>query len=331
MIRLLLILASLIQAILALPAIGHELRPAYLDMREVGDDEFAVVWKVPALGEMRLGLYVRLPETCTPKVEPVGFMESAAYFERWTANCAGGIKGKAIAVDGLRSTLTDVLARIEYRGGSIQVARLTPETPYFLASGVQSSREIAQTYFLLGVEHILTGVDHLLFVLALMLLIREPWMLVKAITAFTAAHSLTLAGAALGLLSLSQKPVEAVIALSIAFVARELVRMKPSERSLSSAYPWIVAFAFGLLHGFGFAGALKEIGLPHADVPLALLMFNLGVEAGQLLFVGGLLLLFSGAKAILKGPLEPARIMAAYVIGVIATFWLVSRVADFWT
>ena len=231
----------------------------------------------------------------------------------------------------MRSTLTDVLARIEYRGGSTQIVRLTPETPQFVASGVQSGLEVAQTYFLLGVDHILGGIDHLLFVLALILLIRDRWMLVKTITAFTVAHSLTLAGAALGYLSLPQAPVEATIALSIAFVASELAKSEPGERRLSESYPWIIAFAFGLLHGFGFAGALKEIGLPQTDVPLALLFFNLGVEAGQLMFVAAVLIGYKAIKALLDVPVAPARMAAAYLIGTISTFWLVSRVSSFWT
>jgi len=161
----------------------------------------------------------------------------------------------------------------------------TPERPRFVIAGVQSGWEVAWTYFLLGVDHILFGYDHLLFVFALILLINDFWALAKTITAFTLAHSVTLAGASLGYFSLPQKPVEATIALSIAFVASELVNQRPGERRLSESYPWVVAFAFGLLHGFGFAGALKETGLPQTDVPVALLTFNLGVEAGQLLFV----------------------------------------------
>jgi hydrogenase/urease accessory protein HupE len=329
MTRLILTLACLVEVIAALPAAAHELRPAYLDMRETAPDEFAVVWKVPALGEMRLGLYMRLPDTCKPKAEPVGSIEAGAFYERWSVMCAGGIKGQEIVVDGLRSTLTDVLARIQYLGGSTQIARMTPETPHLVASGVQGELEVAQTYFLLGVDHILTGLDHLLFVLALILLIRDRWMLVKTITAFTVAHSITLAGAALGYLSLPQAPVEATIALSIAFVASELAKAQPGERRLSESYPWVVAFAFGLLHGFGFAGALKEIGLPQTDVPLALLMFNLGVEAGQLLFVAAVLIGTKAIKALYDIPLAPGRMAAAYVIGTISTFWLVSRISSY--
>ncbi|MFM9847513.1 MAG: HupE/UreJ family protein [Hyphomicrobiaceae bacterium] len=328
MIRFILIVAYLIQALSAQPAVGHELRPAYLDMRETAADQFAVVWKVPALGDRRLSLYVRLPDACKSKTEPVGSIEAGAYFERWSINCAGGIKGKEMAIEGLRSTLTDVLVRIEHQGGSMQIARLTPETPQFVASGVQSGLEVAQTYFLLGVDHILTGLDHLLFVVALMLLIPDRWMLVKTITAFTVAHSITLAGATFGYLSLPQAPVEATIALSIAFVASELAKVRPGERRLSESYPWLVAFAFGLLHGFGFAGALKEIGLPQTDVPLALLTFNLGVEAGQLIFVAAVLLGVRAATSLYEIPVVGARV-AAYVIGTISAAWLISRVSAF--
>jgi hydrogenase/urease accessory protein HupE len=329
MIRLAFILACLAQAVATLPATAHELRPAYLDIRETAAGEFAVVWKVPARGDLRLGLYVRMPDTCKPKSPPVGSVEDGAFFERWSMICAGALKGHEIAIDGLQSTLTDALARVEYRDGSTQIARLTPEAPQFIALGVQTTFEVAQTYFVLGVEHILSGIDHLLFVLALILLIRDRWMLVKTITAFTVAHSITLAGAALGYFSLPQPPVEATIALSIAFVARELARTQSGERRLSESYPWVIAFVFGLLHGFGFAGALKEIGLPQTDVPLALLTFNLGVEAGQLMFVAAVLLAYRGVKALYDVPTAAGRTAAAYGIGSIATFWLVSRMASF--
>ena len=329
MIRLSLIVSLLVQAFLAFPVAAHELRPAYLSMRETAADEFAVVWKVPALGDMRLGLYVRLPDTCKTKDEPTGTIEAGAHFERWSVICPGGIKGHEVSIDGLRASLTDALARIEYRGGSTQVVRLTPATPQFVILGTQTAIEVAKTYFLLGVDHILTGIDHLLFVLALILLIRDRWMLVKTITAFTVAHSITLAGAALGYLSLPQKPVEATIALSIAFVAGELAKAEPGKRRLTESYPWVVAFTFGLLHGFGLAGALKEIGLPQTDIPLALFTFNLGVEAGQLMFVAAVLLSFKAVKAVYKVPPPTWRMVAAYGIGTISTVWLVSRVSSF--
>jgi hydrogenase/urease accessory protein HupE len=329
MIRLGLLLALLVQILPVSSATAHELRPAYLDMREAAEDEFAVLWKVPALGDMRLGLYVRLPETCRPKAEPARSIEGGAYLERWTARCEGGLRGREITVDGLRSTVTDALARIEYRDGSVEIVRLTPEKAGFVVAGAQTTWEVAQTYFLLGVDHILSGFDHLLFVLALVLLIHDRWTLLKTITAFTLAHSITLAGATLEYFSLPQKPVEAAVALSIAFVASELIKMRPGERRLSEAYPWVVAFTFGLLHGFGFAGALKEIGLPQSDVSLALLTFNLGVEAGQLMFVATVLIAYRAIGMLVKIPMAPARLAAAYLIGTTAMVWLVARVGSF--
>lgn len=320
------ILAAHFAAFVAAPASAHEVRPAYLDMREIASDEFTIVWKVPVQGQMRLGLAVRLPSSCRKSGEPTGSIEESVYLERWTISCPGGLKGREIGVEGLTSTMTDALVRIQYLGGGTEVERLLPEAPAFVAAGKQTTIEVAQSYFLLGVDHILSGLDHLLFVLALMLLIGDRWMLVKTITAFTVAHSITLAGASLGYFSLPQAPVEAVIALSIAFVASELVKIEPGQRRLSQSAPWTVAFAFGLLHGFGFAGALEEIGLPKSDVPLSLLAFNLGVEAGQLIFVGAALLLLAAASALVRIPQAPARKAGAYMIGTAAMLWFIPRI-----
>lgn len=325
------LLAILIQMIIGSSTMAHELRPAYLDIRETATNEFFVLWKVPALEDLRLGLYVRVPDACKATNETVKTIEDGAYFERWSMACANGLKGQEIVIDGLRSTVTDVLARIAYRDGSKQIARLTPENSTLLVAGSQSWLEVARTYFLLGVDHILTGFDHLMFVLALMLLIHDRWMLAKTITAFTIAHSITLAGATLGYVSLPQKPVEATIALSIAFVASELVKARSGERRLSEDYPWIVAFVFGLLHGFGFAGALKETGLPQTDITLALFTFNLGVEAGQLMFIAGALAVFRAASIVVTVPVAPARLAAAYLIGTTSTIWLIARFSSFGT
>ena len=322
-------LLLLLNALLTASAFADELRPAYLSLRETRPDEFSVLWKVPASGDRRLGLYLQLPDGCVAKAEPVRSIDNAAYSERWTAVCGGGLRGRPIVIDGLRSTATDALARIEYRDGSVEIARLTPEVPRFIVAGVQSGWEVAWTYFLLGVDHILSGYDHLLFVFALILLINDLWMLTKTITAFTLAHSITLAGASLGYFSLPQRPVEATIALSIAFVASELIKQRPGERRLSESYPWVVAFAFGLLHGFGFAGALKETGLPQTDVPVALLTFNIGVEVGQLLFVASVWIAFLATRRFVTGLATPARLVAAYLIGTVSMLWFVARIGSF--
>lgn len=322
--RILLLLASILWPALSQ---AHEMRPAFLSMTETSPGGFDVFWKVPARGDQRLGLYAILPETCESPREPVRQIDEGAYVERWSVLCPNGLKGGIILIDGLQATFTDTLLRIEYAGGATEVARLTPERPEVTLAGAQGRLQVAWTYLILGVDHILMGIDHLVFVLALVLLIRDRWSLVKTITAFTIAHSITLAGVTLGLFSLPQAPVEVVIALSIAFVARELLLERAGEVRLSARIPWLVAFAFGLLHGFGFAGALQETGLPQTDVPLALVAFNLGVEAGQLLFVAVVLVLFFVLRRVPRLQFALARTLAAYAIGTISMVWLVSRVA----
>lgn len=310
---------------LSLPAASHELRPAYLDMRETGPGVFAVVWKVPARGDKRLSLSIALPSLCTAAGEPYRSIENNAYFERLTVTCRAPLKGQRIGIDGLSATYTDALLRIAYADGSVETARLTPDEPSAEIRGAQSSLDVARTYFVLGVEHILEGFDHLLFVFALLLLVADWRGLVKAVTAFTVAHSITLTGATLGYLSLPQAPVEAIIALSVVFVAREIIEGRSGKQGLSSRMPWIMAFSFGLLHGFGFAGALREVGLPQADVPLALLSFNLGVEAGQLMFVAAVMILSSLASMLFK--FKPGRYATAtaYGVGAIAMVWFIER------
>ena len=326
-------LAWLVLVLLTLSAPGacaDELRPAFLDIKEIAANEFAIRWKVPARGEMRLGLYVRLPAACKAASEPLTGFEAGSYFESFRIICPDGLKGETIAVDGLQATTTDALARIEYRGGATQIVRLNAEQTAFVVTGAQPWHEVARTYILLGVEHILASADHLLFVLALIFLVGDPWTLVKTVTAFTIAHSVTLAGATLGLFSLPQAPVEATIALSIVFLAREMVLTGRDPQRLSARRPWLVAFTFGLLHGFGFAGALKEVGLPQIDVPIALLTFNIGVELGQLIFIAGVLLTQRLARALISAPAQNARFAAGYAIGVAATFWTAERIASFW-
>lgn len=324
MIRLLLLL---VLALMPVSLAAHEVRPGYLAIEQTGPETYKVLWKIPALGEQRLGIYARLPQSCALQGEPQRAIEAAAFTERSVVMCDPGLKGQTIEIEGLSATMTDVLARISYLDGSVEVARVTPDAASFVVKGAQTTAEIAATYIWLGVDHILSGYDHLLFVLALILLIHDRWMLVKTITAFTLAHSLTLVGATLGLISLPQGPVEAAIALSIVFLAVELVKSKPGEKRLSEKFPWIVAFGFGLLHGFGFASALQETGLPQSDVPVALLTFNIGVEIGQLMFVAAVLLLGRACKALLGPPPARARQIGAYGIGTAAMVWVISRLA----
>lgn len=308
---------------------AHELRPGFLEIRETGAEAYDIRFKVPARGDMRLGLHVRLPAECAETAPTHSERSGAALVEHSAVRCPGGLADREVSIDGLSGTFTDVVVRVESEDGAVQSARLTPDSPSFTVEAAPTWVETARTYFLLGVEHILLGVDHLLFVLALLLLVRDVWMLVKVITAFTVAHSITLALAALGWAQIPQAPVEAVIALSIMFVAAEVVRQTGPESDLTRRMPWLVAFAFGLLHGLGFGGALKEIGLPQSDVPLALLTFNLGVEAGQLLFVFTVV----GASALVRRALSLdrawLRTAVGYGIGSLAAVWFVQRVALF--
>jgi hydrogenase/urease accessory protein HupE len=311
---------------------AHEVRPAYLELRQTSAETFSMLWKVPGLGdELRLALYVNLPSDATTLEAAHSTFVNNAFIERWTITRKKGLAGARIGVSGLDATMTDALVRVQRLDGTVQVARLTPAAPTFVVEAAPTATEIGTTYLKFGVEHILTGYDHLLFLLALIVVVSTVHRAVATVTAFTIAHSITLAGAALGAVHLPQPPVEAAIALSIVFVAAEAARMQGCQLSVTVRYPWLVAFVFGLLHGFGFAGGLMEIGLPQTDIPLALFTFNLGVEIGQLMFVTvvfAALTLASRVKWI--GPAASvSKIGISYAVGVLAMFWVIDRLAAF--
>jgi hypothetical protein len=331
------LLALGLLGLLSAGAHAHEVRPAYLELRELDATRWDVLFKVPTRGGRRLGIHARMPERCKG-TEPAARPGAGATVERWRVTCEGGLAGARVAIDGLRLTRTDVLARVQRVDGGGQTVRLTPDEPGFSVAAQSSWAAVASTYFGLGVEHILLGVDHLLFVLALLFLVSSGSQLVGTVTAFTLAHSLTLAAATLGFLHVAQAPVEAAIALSIVFVAVEVVHRSIGRPALASRKPWLVAFAFGLLHGLGFAGALRDVGLPEDAIPTALFGFNLGVEVGQLLFVAGVLALLALAGRLPRGAASDtwavtARLArpAAYTIGIPAAFWLIERTVGFWT
>ena len=311
-----------------LPA--HEVRPANLELTQTDADVFDVLWKVPAMGDgLRLGLYVRFPENCEIVSEPTAMFVGNAYVERSRVRAPAALVGSAIHIDGLKTTLTDVLVRIERADGTTQVARLMPETPSLVVEASPSAWQVAWTYLVLGVEHILLGIDHLLFVLALVLLVRGWKRLVGTITSFTVAHSITLALATLGFVHVPGPPVEACIALSIVFVAAEIVRSRQGSPGLTERAPWLIAFTFGLLHGLGFAGALSEVGLPQQAIPLALLFFNVGVELGQLAFVFFVVLTLAiAARLPWRAPDWSWRVVP-YAIGSVAMFWVIERTGGF--
>ena len=311
-------------------ASAHESRPAYLQLELSDSDTVALLFKVPARGNLRLGLYPNLPDTCSIESSPTSYIIDDAYTERATYQCDGGLTGKTVAIDGLSSTLTDVLVRVLGSDGRTQVARLTPSAPSFIVEATPSTIAIATTYMLIGVEHIWSGIDHLLFILALLILVSGTRTLIWTITAFTAAHSLTLAAATLGFVYVPQPPVEAAIALSIVFVASEIIHAQQGREGLTHRYPWIVAFVFGLLHGFGFAGALTEVGLPENAIPLALLFFNIGVELGQLAFVAAALLASALMLRMMRRVPNWLPTTSAYAIGIVASYWTLERILSFW-
>jgi hydrogenase/urease accessory protein HupE len=305
---------------------AHELRPAYLELHQTAAETFDVLWKVPAAGDnLRLALYIRWPAGWVNLTEPRGTITGGAYLERWQVKAPNALADKRITIDGLASTMTDVLVRVEKLDGTTQVARLMPANPSFEIAASPSRREVVWTYVRLGVEHILLGVDHLLFVLGLLLIVRSRVRLLKTITAFTVAHSLTLGVATLGYASAPLPPLNVAIALSILFLGPEVVRSWRGDTSLTIRYPWLVAFAFGLLHGFGFASGLSITGIPQTELPLALLSFNIGVELGQLGFVAVVLLLAQSFRVLdMQWPVWVLRV-PGYVVGTCGAYWTIQR------
>jgi hydrogenase/urease accessory protein HupE len=328
--RLFAFLLLVLVASIAARVSAHEVRPAYLQLHQTGAISYDVFWKVPAVGDaMRLSLYVRLPQTCSNLKQRHGFFASGAYTEQWSVACQGGLAGSTVRIDGLTATLTDVLVRVERLDGSTQVTRITSSSPTFVVEATPRRFEVARTYLVLGVEHILTGVDHLLFVSGLLLLVSGVRRLLLTVSAFTLSHTVTLTLATLGFVNVPPAPVEAVIALSILFVAYEVLRKNENPSGLAQRKPWLVAFSFGLLHGLGFAGGLSAAGLPAGHIPLALGFFSAGVEVGHFSFVAVALLLIVAARQWeLKFPIWSWR-LPPYAIGSVAAYWFIARLVAF--
>lgn len=317
----------------AIVARGHESRPAYLELRETSADAYEMLWKVPAKGTVkRLRLDVRLPKDCEATKPLSSLFRGGAHIERSAFSRSGGLDGQEIYIEGLASTLTDALVRVERMDGSFQTVRLTPSAPSFVVDATSTAMDVARTYAVLGIEHIWAGVDHLLFV-ACLIFIAGTWKrILVTVTGFTIAHSITLALAALNLMRLPVPPVEATIALSIVFLAMEI--SKKRRDSLTWRYPIFVSSAFGLLHGFGFASALGIIGLPQTEIPTALLCFNVGVEVGQILFVLALIIATRLVVTVAPKLKEPELVAlvtraAVYAIGTSASYWMFERIVGF--
>jgi hydrogenase/urease accessory protein HupE len=328
--------ALILASLLAVPSVisAHEVRPAYLQLHQTGAETYDVFWKVPGRGDnMRLSLYVEMPKNCSDATQHRATFGDNTFIEQWSVRCGGGLTGSSIQVPGLEATMTDVLVRLERLDDTTQVARLTRSATSFTVEAAPRGTQVAATYLGLGVEHILTGWDHLLYILAMLLLVRGWRRVILTMSAFTATHSLTLTAATLGWVHVPQRPVEACIALSVLFVASEIVRVRNGQSGLTERWPWAISFTFGLLHGFGFAGALSEVGLPQKAIPVALLFFNAGVEVGQLIFIASMFAIAIlarklGRKMTLPHPAWAWRI-PPYAIGGVAAFWFIQRIGVF--
>jgi hydrogenase/urease accessory protein HupE len=306
---------------------AHESRPAYLEINETAPGRYEVLWRTPLNAGMRLPVMLKLPDDTRNITEPSIKEFPGLLLERRLIDAGkNGLAGKRIEFVGLQATITDVLTRAQTLDGAHATTLVHPSRPWVEIASSQGVLAVAGAYLTHGIEHILFGTDHLLFVLGLMLMVRDRRMLLKTITAFTVAHSITLAAAALGYVHVPAPPLNAGIALSIMFVGVEVLRSWQGETSLTLRQPWLVAFAFGLVHGLGFASGLVTLGLPQGDLPLALLLFNVGVEAGQLVFVTLILLLVRSFNLLqIRWP-RPVRMMPAYVVGSLGAFWTVDRI-----
>ena len=311
---------------------AHEVRPAYLEITETAAGRYAVLWRTPLLSGMRLPIVLKFPDGVHDVAEPTVQTLSDSLLERRVLDTGeSGLVGKSVEFVGLQGTITDVLVRVTLRDGTGSTTLVRPSKPRVEITGTSGPLAVMRAYLAHGIEHILFGFDHLLFVLALMVIVRSRRVLFLTITAFTVAHSITLALATLGIVHVAGPPVEAAIALSILLLATEIVHLERGRIGLTARWPWVVAFTFGLLHGFGFASALSDIGLPQGDIPLALFAFNVGIECAQLAFVA----VVSGLAALprwlrLGGRLERWVLRTApYAIGTLAAFWFFERLAKF--
>mgnify|MGYP000459924160 CR=1 FL=1 len=308
---------------LCLTAQAHEVRPAFLSLTQTAPSEFSVTWKQPVLDGRRLRIKPTFPQGCT-QTAPVIDRKGVTITERSMLTCP--LSDGDIVLDGLERTLTDVFAEINYLSGESVTALIKPSNPHLTLGGPASSP--AKHYLLIGVEHIIYGWDHLLFVIGLTLLVARRQILGVA-TAFTLAHSITLALAAFGLLTIPIRPVEILIAASIVLLGIEIIRKQKGHKSLATERPYLISFVIGLIHGCGFASALSEIGLPKGTELLALLLFNLGVELGQFAIVGLTIIALLAIAKISKTALRKTEVFLTYGLASIAMFWFIQRMSDY--
>jgi len=334
------LLNGLLGAVLALstlPGFTHALAPALLEVVEKaatdGTARYALLWRTSVSRAQGAVVEPQLPADCQPIAAPqLSSEENQSLVQRWEVSCAQSLAGRQLRVAGLEHSGINVILRYE-RQGSVTTRLLDAAEPAFIVPGATVTAPVAPAYFALGVEHLLFGFDHVLLVLGLVLLVRKIKPLVWTITAFTLGHSMTLALATLGIVNINQALTELGIAISILYLAAEI--LKPAGRSsLLRRRPWLMATAFGLLHGLGFAGALAEVGLPQGEIPLALFAFNAGIEVGQLVLVMGIVALGwsfqQGRIYFQRSENKPAAflpLLPAYLMGSFAAFWCFERLA----
>ena len=307
---------------------AHESRPAYLEINETAPGRYDVLWRTPLNAGMRLPVVLKFSDDVRNITEPTTRELPDSLVERRLIEVGGsGLTGRRIEFVGLQGTITDVLVRVQMRDGSLSTTLVHPAQAWVEIAAARGALAVAATYIIHGIEHISFGVDHLLFVLGLLLIVKDRWMLLKTVTAFTVAHSITLAIATFGYADAPVLPLNAAIALSILFLGPEIVRSWRGETSLTIRRPWLVAFVFGLLHGFGFAGALTSAGLPRQDLPLALLSFNVGVEIGQVAFVLLIILLERSFRQLEIRWAGWAQVLPGYAVGSLGAFWTIQRTA----
>jgi hydrogenase/urease accessory protein HupE len=333
--RLLLLLALFLTPL----AQAHDARPNYVQITETEPNTFSVTWKTPASIPGRGLPYPTLPEGCISERQPAWQQTGAEYIGQQVFNCSKPLSGRVVGIEfPIINPSLSTLYKIKLASGEEHVRILKPDETEWTVPDAENRFAVAVEYTVLGIEHIWIGIDHLLFVACLVFIARTPRRLLVTITGFTVAHSITLALSALDVIRIPTPPVEAAIALSVVFMAWEIA--KRDEASLAYRYPVAIAASFGLLHGFGFAAVLRDIGLPQTELPTALLFFNVGVEIGQILFVLALLAGFFLLRPVFVRLLLSARdhevhwssltAPASYFIGSIASYWLIDRVWSFW-
>ncbi|MEW6993449.1 HupE/UreJ family protein [Colwelliaceae bacterium MEBiC 14330] len=316
--------------VISVSSLAHEVRPSYLQLIQETQNTYQVMWKVPAKGELRLGVYVNFTEEVEQLSEPIEYFSAGYYISIWTIRHQKTLIASKITFEGLTSTLTEVLVRVQRLDGTIQISRVLPDKPFFIVEKSPSVVDVMYSYTGLGIKHIWLGFDHLLFLICLLFIAKTGKKVVLTVTGFTLAHSLTLSLSALDIIHLAIAPIEVIIALSIMFLASEL--MKDKRDTLTWRYPGAISLLFGLLHGFGFAAVLKDIGLPQNELLTGLIFFNLGIEIGQITIIVIVLALVGLLK---RSPYKVNPLtftqLSSYAVGSVASFWLIERTANFFS